>query len=108
MEKNNRKPRNKQTIRSITPAQHLNINITTVKILYLNRHICETTNIDIANRIKLMFKSAGYTSADLLKNFTKSSRTEHLAMRYSLPRVTRDFTLEGGYAHSTSYVKIPC
>ena len=54
-----------------------------------------------------MLKSAGYTSADLLKNFTKSSRTEHLAMKYSLPKVTRDFTL-GGYAHSTSYVKIPC
>lgn len=29
--------------KSINPAQHLlhNINITTVKILYLNRHICE-------------------------------------------------------------------
>lgn len=55
-----------------------------------------TTNIDIANRIKLMLKSAGYASADLLKNFTKSSRTEHLAMKYSLPKVTRDFTVEGG------------
>lgn len=33
-----------------------------------------TTNIDIASRIKFMFNSAGYASADLLKNFTESSR----------------------------------
>lgn len=54
--------------------------------------------VDLTNRIKLLLVSEGCTSADFLKNVTKMSSTEHLAMKYSLPTEKQDYTL-GVYTH---------